>query len=198
MAREALRAAALLALALLAACRTPPPALPESVPWDVRRPALQARAHFELRGRVAVATGSEGFNASLRWLQDGTRTQLTLEGPLGVGGVQVTAAGDALSLVTSRGDRVESDAARAELLARLGFDPPLDQLRYWVQGVPDPAQPATETLDPGQQRLATLTQDGWQIDYLGYRAAGGEVLPARLTMQRESVRVRLVVDDWRR
>ena len=191
----AMALAALVALA--AGCRTTPPLPPAAVSWEQRRPQLQARTHFELKGRVAVAAGEEGFNASLRWTQDGTRSLLMLEGPLGVGGAQVTAYGDQLSLVTSSGERIDNAAARAELAARLGFDPPLSSLRYWVLGVPDPAQPATEALDPTQQRLAALTQDGWHVDYQRYVTAGGELLPARLTLQRDAVRVRLAVDDWR-
>jgi outer membrane lipoprotein LolB len=189
-------AAMLAALAALAACRSVPPrAAPTS--WEVRRPQLQALAHFELRGRVAVAAAGEGFNASLRWIQQGTRAQLTLEGPLGVGGAQVIAAGDELTLVTPHGEQLDNAAAHAELAARLGFDPPLSSLRYWVLGVPDPAQPSTEALDPDQQRLAALTQSGWHIDYVSYGVAEGGSLPARLTLQRDAVRVRLLVDDWR-
>lgn len=189
--------AALALAALAAACKTTPPApSPSAVPWEVRRPQLQAQAHFELKGRVAVAAGGEGFNANLRWTQDGTRSQLTLEGPLGVGGAQVTASGDELSLVTARGERVDNAEARAALESRLGFDPPLSALRYWVLGVPDPAQPATEALDQTQQRLAGLTQEGWRVDYQSYIAAGGGALPARLTLQRDNVRVRLLVDNW--
>ena len=47
-----------------------------------------------------------------------------------------------------------------------GFDPPLDSLRYWVLGVPEPGHPAQESLD-ALQRLASLEQDGWQIQYYG-------------------------------
>jgi len=192
------RLGAALALAALAAgCRTAPPTLaPSAVPWEVRRPQLQAQSHFELKGRVAVAAGNEGFNANLRWTQDGTRSQLTLQGPLGVGGAQVTASGDELSLITARGEHVANAEAHAALESRLGFDPPLSALRYWVLGVPDPAQPATEALDQTQQRLAGLTQAGWRVDYQSYVDAGGEALPARLTLQRDNVRVRLLVDNW--
>jgi outer membrane lipoprotein LolB len=189
--------AALALAALLAACRTTPPTLPPStVPWDVRRPQLQAHTHFELKGRVAVAAAGEGFNANLHWTQDGTRSQLTLEGPLGVGGAQLTASGEELSLVTARGEHVNNAEAHAALQARLGFDPPLSALRYWVLGVPDPAQPATEALDATQQRLAGLSQEGWRVDYQSYVTAAGEALPARLTLQRDDVRVRLLVDNW--
>jgi outer membrane lipoprotein LolB len=190
------RLGAMLLLAALAGCRTAPPLLPPAESWEVRRPQLQARERFELRGRVAVAAGGEGFNASVRWLQDGARSQVTLQGPLGVGAAQITAAGSELSLVTGRGERTDSAAAHAELTQRLGFDPPLTSLRYWVLGVPDPGQPATEALDPSRQRLSTLTQGGWHIDYNSYTSANGQPLPARLTLQRDAVRVRLLVDDW--
>ncbi|HVW71268.1 MAG TPA: lipoprotein insertase outer membrane protein LolB [Steroidobacteraceae bacterium] len=187
----------ILAVAVIAGCRTVPvhPPAP-SQPWEVTRLALQARDHFELKGRVAVAAGKDGFNAALRWTQDGPRSQVSLQGPLGAGGVQITADGNDLSIVTSHGDRLDSDAARAELGSRLGFDPPLGSLRYWIQGVPDPASPSQETLD-SQQRLQTLQQNGWQIDYTAYApAAGGSWLPSRLTVQTSGVRVRVIVDGW--
>ena len=85
--------------------------------------------------------------------------------------------------------------SRAELTNRLGFDPPIDSLRYWVLGVPEPGHPAQESLD-SQQRLATLEQDGWQILYTDYMSVSGEWLPAKLTLQRLGVRLRLVVDGW--
>ena len=189
----------IVAVAVVAGCRTAPPVqqpATASQAWDVTRPALQARDHFQLKGRVAVAAGKDGFNASLRWIQAGSVSQVSLEGPLGAGGVQITATGDDLSIVTAHGDHLDSGAARAELDSRLGFDPPLGSLRYWIQGVPDPASPAKEKVDPQLQRLQSLEQGGWQIDYTGYMPAGGVSLPAKLTLQRAGVRVRLVVDGW--
>ena len=183
---------------MLASCRTVPTVqqpVPAGAAWEVRRPELQARDKFELKGRVAVATGSEGFNARLRWTQNGRQTRMSLDGPLGAGGVQVSSDGSDLSIVTSRGQRLDSDAARAELANRLGFDPPLESLRYWILGVPEPGHPAQETVD-SQQRLSALEQDGWQIQYTDYLSVGGEWLPSKLTLQRQGVRVRVVVDGW--
>ena len=189
---------ALLTLALLAGCRTLPPApVTASAPWPERRPQLQALQHFQLKGRVALSAGGNGFNANLRWTQEQARSQIALEGPLGVGGMQINADGAALEIVTPHGERISDQAAHAELTARLGFDVPIASLRYWVLGVPDPAQPSEETLDAAEQRLASLVQDGWRIDYNDYTSAAGETVPARITLQREAVRVRLLVEDWR-
>jgi outer membrane lipoprotein LolB len=196
MRRSALPPVAAVLAVLLASCRTVAPPVTQVNSWQLRRTELQALSHFELKGRVAVAARADGFNANLRWVQEGTRAQLSLEGPLGVGGAQVSAAGDDLTVQTSRGEHFDSAAAHEALVARLGFDPPLSSMRYWVLGVPDPAQPSTEELDSAQQQLTALTQGGWHIDYGSYMQSGARSLPARLTLQREGVRVRLLVDDW--
>jgi outer membrane lipoprotein LolB len=189
---------AVLTLAALAGCRTLPPAAPgTTAPWPERRPQLQSLAHFQLKGRVALSASGSGFNANLRWSQEQARSQIALEGPLGVGGMQIIANGADLDVVMPHGERISNQAARAELTARLGFDVPIERLRYWVLGVPDPAQPAEEAVDASGQRLTSLVQDGWHIDYDEYTSASGQTLPARLTLQREAVRVRLLVEDWR-
>jgi len=193
--RRALFAAAVLFVAALAGCKTLPPAPPESAPWDVRKAALQARDKFDLKGRIGVAVGQDGFNAKLRWEQRGKQSDLALDGPLGVGGVHIKSDGNSLKVINSRGEQLDSDAARHEMESKLGFEPPIASLRYWVLGVPDPATPADEVLDDAK-RLATLKQDGWQIDYTAYANVSGQSLPSKATLTREGVRVRLFVDDW--
>ncbi len=128
-------------------------------------------------------------------MQSAAVTRLALTGPLGAGGVEVTAHAGDLSVVTSSGKRLGDAAARAELQDKLGFEPPLTSLRYWVLGVPDPGAPASVQLD-SQQRLTGLTQDGWQVDYSAYMPVGAEWLPRLLTLRRAQVRVRVVVDGW--
>lgn len=186
---------AVAASAVLAGCVTVPPKAPEAQSWDARRAELQQRDSFELKGRLAVAAGQEGFNARLRWEQQGAHSALALDGPLGVGGVRISTNGSDIEVLNSRGERLDSEAARQELAMRLGFEPPIASLRYWVLGVPDPAKPAEEMLD-AEQRLATLVQDGWHIEFTSYSPVDGKWLPSRMTLKRDDVRVRVLVDGW--
>jgi len=71
MRSRVLRLGAAVVLCALAGCRTAPVFYPAAPPWEVRRPQLQARQHFDLSGRVAVATAHDGFNANLHWEQQG-------------------------------------------------------------------------------------------------------------------------------
>jgi outer membrane lipoprotein LolB len=194
----------LLAALLLAGCATAP-LRPAAAPagWESRRLQLQAVSRFVLDGRIAAAVGQDGFNASLNWVQRGSRSELQLRAPLGFGAAEVTRDGNDIRLRSSKGQSLSGSVASAELARRLGFEPPLDSLRYWVLGVPDPERPAVETLGPEDARgqgLAALEQDGWRVDYGEYKAFGEQPLqawlPRRLTLTRAGIRLRLAIDHW--
>lgn len=182
--------------ALLAACVSAPVRDSSAVPWPERRAALQEQTEFGLTGRVAVNSAGAGFNASLRWQQQGGMSQVSLDGPLGVGGAQIEVADGHFDLRTSRGEHLEGDAARAALEERLGFPLPLAELRYWMRGVPAPGAAADEVIDEARQRLTRLVQQGWEIDYGEYLEGAGGSLPRRVIAQRGGTRVRVVVDRW--
>jgi outer membrane lipoprotein LolB len=180
---------------VVAGCVTAPPRPTRVVPWPQRRARLQSLDPFALTGRVAVAAAGEGFDAHLDWRQQGTRSTVDLNGPLGIGGVHVVADGASLEIETSSGRKLTSSQAQAELTTKLGFEPPLGSLRYWILGVPDPAGSFTETIG-NAQRLTALQQFGWHIHYLAYTDAGGYWLPRRMALSRGDIRVRVVVDRW--
>jgi outer membrane lipoprotein LolB len=184
---------AILVVLLLAGCATLHPPTPLS--WPERRSALQQVEFFRLRGRVAVAAGGSGFSAGLRWSQRGAAATVDLSAPLGVGAAHIEQSGQTVAVTTSRGVRLVNDAAIDALQREFGFAPPLASLRYWLLGAGDPSLPAQETLD-GEQRLARIVQDDWTVDYQDYRRSGGQWLPQRITLRREAVRVRLLVQDW--
>jgi outer membrane lipoprotein LolB len=185
------RLVALLACcAALAACVTTHPAL-APVPWEQRLANLQHANAWQLDGRAAVAVGTQGWQASLNWRQHGAATELHLAGPLGVGALVLKATPEGVSL----NGAPPSDAVRAQLQDRLGFELPLDDLRYWLLGIPDPGT-AFAMARNAQDRAQQLTQAGWTVDYDRYLPVNGDLLPARVVLSREGVRVRIAVDHW--
>jgi outer membrane lipoprotein LolB len=200
VARTALRAAAVILALLLTACasmrRAPAPAgtvVPgPASSWDARLATLQQAQSWDLAGRVAVAVGTQGWQASLDWRQRGADSEVHLAGPLGIGAsvLRLTAAG------LSVDGAPPGVSALGQLQARLGFALPLAELRYWVLGVPEPGPPFSLERD-AEDRALHLTQVDWNIDYDRYAAVDGDWLPARLALTRDDVRVRLVVEHWR-
>lgn len=177
---------------VLVACVTTRPApVNLTARWEERVAALQALNLWQLDGRAAVAVGTQGWQATLDWRQRGDSSEVHLSGPFGVGAVVLKRTAAGLSL----NGAAPSDAVLGQLQEKLGFELPLDHLRFWLLGVPDPSV-ASELKRGDQDRALQLIQDGWSVDYDRYIPSNGDVLPAHLVLNREGVRVRIAVDHW--
>lgn len=198
-ARVALGVAA--SLALLAGCRTVPPPAPAVIgpgadaPWPEQYAALPRLENYGLSGRVGVAANGQGFTANLRYRQQQRRADLSLDGPMGIGGMRMVFDERELSVTNSRGETLDGAAARAEIESRLGFELPLAALRWWLLGMPSPDMPA-EKNEPDGGPIADFQQDGWRVS-INSRAPGlGFSLPERMTVEREGARMKLLVESW--
>jgi outer membrane lipoprotein LolB len=186
-------------LLLSAGCRTLPPGAEvgpgADAPWPQQRAALENLDRYGLNGRVAVAAQGQGFSASLRYQQQPRRSNLSLDGPLGIGGLRVEVEGESIAIETSRGEKLDGQAARDELERRLGFQLPLTELRWWLLGIPAPGEVSINQ-DAGSGEIHDFTQNGWRVS-INSRAAGlGFALPQRLTAEREGARLKLLVERW--
>lgn len=159
--------------------------------WEERVAALQKLGSWQLDGRAAVAVGTQGWQATLDWRQRESMAEVHLSGPFGIGAMVLRRTAEGISL----NGAPPSDAVLEQLQERLGFELPIDRLRFWLLGVPDPSA-AFELQRNDQDRALQLIQGDWTIDYDRYMAVDGDLLPAHLVMNREGVRVRIAVDHW--
>ncbi|HEY1314148.1 MAG TPA: lipoprotein insertase outer membrane protein LolB [Steroidobacteraceae bacterium] len=181
----------LISCAVLAACVTAQRAPAALSAWEQRAADLQKLGSWRLDGRAAVAVGTQGWQATLNWQQRSDLTEVHLSGPFGVGALLLTRTPAGLSL---NGAAPSADVV-AQLQERLGFELPMDHLRFWLLGVPDPSA-AFELKRNGQDRASQVIQDAWTVDYDRYMPVAGDLLPAHVVLSREGVRVRIAVDHW--
>jgi outer membrane lipoprotein LolB len=174
----------------LSACVTNRPA-PPAMQWQQRASELQLASGWQLDGRAAAALGSQGWQATMNWRQDDMYAEVRLAGPFGIGALLLKQEPNGISL----NGAPPSDAELSQLQDRLGFALPLDALRFWLLGVPDPNSPFTLVRND-QDRARQLWQAGWSIAYDRYAPVAGDLLPAHLTLSHDNVRVRIVIDHW--
>ncbi|MFA5370887.1 MAG: lipoprotein insertase outer membrane protein LolB [Sideroxydans sp.] len=180
-----MRAAVLSLLLLLAACTTTPVLVQRATGVD---------APFAFNGRIAIRQALRRDNASVRWMhRDGTDEILFLA-PLGQTVARITRNAQRVMLETD-GKQYIADDAETLMQQVMGWHLPLSGLRHWVTGMPQPGAPYERELDANGQ-VSVLQQEGWTIRYSRYAAPGAEALPLRLSLQREGVEVRLVIDEW--
>ncbi|WP_413438574.1 lipoprotein insertase outer membrane protein LolB [Sulfuriferula sp. GW1] len=157
--------------------------------------AAQAPRIFDLSGRIAVKYRDQSSSGSLHWQHRPDQDNISLLSPLGQTVTQITRDADGVTLI-DQAHKVHH-AADTETLTRdlLGWRLPLSGLSYWVVGQPAPSLPYQADRD-AQQRPTLLVQDGWRVNYSAWQTVDGQGLPRKMTLQRDDLEIRLVMDQW--
>lgn len=181
---------------LLTGCASiAPPAQNQNIAWSSRSQSLSQLTAWQLRGKLAFRSPADSGSASLNWNERANHYVLTLFAPLGAGGMTLTGNDHDITLKTDNGQMQHSNDP-SELLRQNGGPPlPVQNLRYWIRGLPAPFSPAQKQWDT-YGRLSQVKQDGWQIDYLSYTHAHNLDLPSRLNASSDQVKIKLMIYQW--
>ncbi len=182
-----LRWCVLVGALLTGACVTPPQRI-TGIVHGAGAGELQA---WTASGRMGVSGVAQSGSGSFTWSQQADTSDVLLRGPVGVGSLIINVQGQRLTLQASDGTQYDADQALSELESRLGAPVPVTKLRYWVLGLAAPG--AHQWSDPG----TTLQQDGWQIHYSDWLQRDALRLPGKVILNREQVRIVIVVQEWR-
>ncbi len=157
-----------------------------------------AFSHWNLQGKLSVTQGKRNDSLLInQWQQDDTNFEIHVSSALlGLGATRIEGSSKYIGLHQPDEESVYSDSPEALLQQALGWSLPLESLAYWVKGIPAPNHPAELKFDNNGQPFH-LTQSDWQIELDRYQPLGDMMLPHKITMSRENVRLKVVVTDWR-
>jgi len=187
-------------LLLMTAC-TPfwqtKPLEPAEQLWENRQTALKQMDYWSFRGRTVIRQDKEGWNVGVTWQQQQEEFNIRLFGPFSQGAVEL-AGDDKLVTMTFSDGETYSAATPEELLAEvLGWLLPVSALRDWVRGLPhSPIKIDEKTLDE-EGRLTTLSQAGWQVEFVDYAPLEGIDVPAKIFIEHPQLSIRLVMNGWK-
>lgn len=146
-------------------------------------------------GRVAVSDGRDGGSGRLEWVATPQQESLTFRAPLGQGGWKLRRQGSMATLDLGDDRVYHGDSLSDLLIAHLGWQVPVEAMRYWMLGIPDPSSPHEQKLNE-DGLPAELAQAGWKVRYDSFRGAGDLILPRKLEAQKDPYSVKLVVSRW--
>jgi outer membrane lipoprotein LolB len=158
---------------------------------------MEALTRWDLNGRIAIETSEDGFNAVMKWAQDGDSYSIRIIAPFGQGTYELR--GDGRKVIMQTAENKIFSAASPELLMQetLGWSMPVKGLQYWVRGIPDPDLPM-ESIDINESgHMTGLRQGDWDILVKAYREIDDLGFPVKLFMSNERLRIRLAVQQWR-
>ena len=192
----------ILSIFMLSACVTvekhqlpPGSEISKQAAWQAHRASIESMQTWKLKGRVAGKSNNEGFRAGVQWNQLQHNFVIDLYGPLGRKVAVITGKQGNVQLKTSKGESFEADDPEKLMQNLFGYSLPVNGLRHWLLGIPDPEQvhALLELDDLGH--LKKLNQTGWLIEYKRYHN-GAPALPSLINISNPTLDANIKIDRW--
>ncbi|MDO6686091.1 MULTISPECIES: lipoprotein insertase outer membrane protein LolB [unclassified Agarivorans] len=176
----------------LTACTIAPPISTENSEWDSHLADLNRLNNWQLSGKIAFISDASRQAANLYWQQQGDKSILRINGPLGIQGIELHYQPGKVWVKTKDEEYSGKDAQL--LVHRLtGWQVPVEQLPKWLLGIPTQND---YQLNP-QHRLAGFTTDEqWEISYVNYAQYNTHTLPRQLEMRSTDNLLKLNIHKW--
>ena len=163
--------------------------------WQAHKQQISGLDAWQINGKVGIRAPKDSGSGTLFWLQRQDYYDIRLSGPLGRGAARLTGRPGAVLLEVANQGRYQAESPEQLLQAKLGLNLPVSHLLWWIRGLPSPDSKSRLNLD-SHSHLASLSQDGWDVEYLSYTEQNGFWLPERIKLNGFDLQVTLVIKDW--
>lgn len=191
-----------LCLLVVGSCTTHLPVQPGSggqltpPSWPAHRAKMQAITHWQLKGKLAYRNDKKSGSASLDWTQRGDNFTIYLSGPLGVGTVEINASPQLITLNQPGKTSISAPTATTLTERLFGWQLPVEQILYWVRGIPATTSGHTLKGFNTQGLLSTLHEQGWHITMERYQTTARGHLPGKVKGYNENLSFTLILKEW--
>jgi len=183
----------------LSSCVTKPPGMEGLNNWQQQQ-QIHAINNWSVKGRIGVKTLDNGFTSNLYWQHQPDKQTFKIYGSLGQTYAELQQNLNTTKLMLSDDKTYESTDADTLIREVLGYSLPIEQLQYWILGLPYPDGENDLTFDE-LGFLKSIHFQQWQISYKKYQqfdAFGDLYLPSKITITDQQVTLRLSLRNWSR
>jgi len=128
--------------------------------WKTHRAQLEPLDRWILQGKIGIRSPQESGSGTLFWLQRRAYYDIRLSGPLGRGATRIQGDRNSTTLEVAGRPTVSASSAEDLVAEQIGWHLPVDQLLWWVRGLPAP---------DSASRCSWIAKAGWAVSA---RAAG--------------------------
>ncbi len=186
----------LILLAFLTGCSDIPsrPGKDNNLERQNQREQIQ---RWNVNGRLSLSSEKENGTVTFHWTQDYERYLMRFIKPLGQGTYALRGGeGDGVYLLTEKNKVLHADDAEILLKQSVGMYVPLSGFRYWVRGLPEPGVDVMDQQFDDLGRVVEMQQADWDISIKRYMDVDGIDLPAKIFMNNDHFKVRLIIQNW--
>lgn len=187
----------LLMAVLVTACstQTHTPVAPE-INWEQHVRQLQQLDHWLLDGKLGYRDSNDGGSAWLSWQQQQQDFAVKLNGPFGAGATYISGNNQHAELKRAGHETIKAPSPAALTEQLFGWQWPVEQLQFWIKGIPSPGETPENQYHSPDGTLTHLTQSDWQLQFFNYSQINGWLLPGKIKGQRGDYNFTLIIKNW--
>ncbi|MCZ2720606.1 lipoprotein insertase outer membrane protein LolB [Marinomonas sp. 15G1-11] len=151
---------------------------------------------WETVGRVGIRTEEDALSGNFNWFHNNSKFDLSIIGPFGQGSTHLAQISPGNVELKYNDVEVNGTSARTLLSEQFGWQFPVEQVSYWIKGLPSPNSPYEIQNGFNSDRAEEIIQDGWTVTYKEYTEVDGLELPSKLQASNPPYRVNLIITQW--
>lgn len=164
--------------------------------WLKHRKTIESLEHWNIHARFVARNETDAWNGNITWLQENQQFDILVSGPLSSGSLILRGNSNHSTLQIAEDKIYEASDAQALLESVSGIRLPVNQLQFWLRGLPAPNAPLQQIKIDDQGRINELSQNDWRIFYKAYIPYNSAYLPTKIFMENHEFDVRLLIQAW--
>lgn len=187
----------LLLITVLFGCETTYQPQPYSVEYQTHQQKLSMLTQFRVSGKLGYIDPTQRQSLNFTWDQSPQSSQLRLSTFLGKTVLTLTIDDNGAFVTDMDGHRYFDQNADQLFYQLTGMRLPIVSMRDWIKGQPTQADNFAVSSNGTLTSLSqTNAEQIWTMDYLSYSDEQDLILPNKMTLSRQQIKLNIVISRW--
>lgn len=165
--------------------------------WQHNQTMLNNIERWKLTGKLSLITHKKSSTISIYWKQKNNNYHIELSAPLGQGDALITGDHSKVKIQTSEGKTMQDTNPQALLYKQFKLSIPINNLQYWIKGLPSPTIKTQELRVNPAGYLKSFRQNQWAISYVSYKKINKTLaLPTEILFQKKQAKLKIFIKKW--
>lgn len=174
---------------------TPPRFGTYHLSWQARQKQLNNLKNWNLYSAIGIKNSQVRTSARVHWQQFEDNYILDITSQFNIGGVKIVGDSSGVTLWRSTTNKISAKTPEKLMYQELGWSLPMDNLRYWILGLPAPKLAYKSQFD-AYNHLIYLQQQGWEINYANFISVNNIDLPTSILISNPRLQVKVIIKKW--
>ncbi len=164
--------------------------------FQIEQENINTIKQWDTKGRVSIKTPNVAVYGNFDWHESPINFSLRIYGPLGQGSTKLSGINNKKVTLTYSNKKIVGRNATSLLRKKLGWEFPVNQVKYWIRGLPYPKTPYRLTNNNKTRLPAIIRQDSWKVSYKTFSDVKGLYLPKTIQVSHPPYQVNLIITNW--